>query len=170
MSRLIIFLFITIIHLIYGLDSNMNFQSKYSRYEFILRKCIATAQLNRKHQSKDILNTTLNKPIQDLLHKPPYISIVKPEKNSTFQQVQTLNLKLNNSHPFNNSKINHNNVDMGNYFTKYIENTPLRTLNIKTTQSLLPIFTKKDLLPEFKKITSKTTNSSSNIIIIKSAI
>ena len=30
MSRLIIFLFITIIHSIYGLDSNMNFQSKHS--------------------------------------------------------------------------------------------------------------------------------------------
>ncbi|KOX74980.1 hypothetical protein WN51_12664 [Melipona quadrifasciata] len=139
-------------------------------YEFILRKCIASAQLNRKHQSKDILNTTLNKSIQDLLHKPPYISIVKQEKNSTFQQVQTPNLKLNNSHPFNNSKINHNDVDIGNYFTKHIENTPLKTLDIKATQSLLPTFTKKNLLPEFERITSKTTNSSSNIIVIKSAM
>ena len=133
--------------------------SIFPGYEFILRKCIASAQLNRKHQSKDILlhttlNTTLNKPIQDLLHKPPYTppSIAKQEKNSTFQQVQTLNLKLNNSHPINNSKINHNNnVDMGSYFTKHIKNTPLRTLNIKTMQSLLPIFTKKDLLPKFEK-------------------
>lgn len=95
------------------------------------------------------------------------------EKNSTARQVQSpnvsLNLKLNNSHPFNNSKTTYNNVDMEHYLIKRMENTPLRTLNIKTMQSLLPIFTKKDLLPELEKVTNKTTNSSHSIILIKSA-
>ncbi|XP_050479142.1 uncharacterized protein LOC126868037 [Bombus huntii] len=149
MKRLIIFLTIIIIHLICGLDSDLHFQSKYSRYEFILHKCIASAQLNRKHQ------------------------IAMQEKNSTARQVQSptvsLNLKLNNSHPFNNSKTTYNNVDMEHYLIKRMENTPLRTLNIKTMQRLLPIFTKKDLLPELEKVTNKTTNSSHSIILIKSA-
>lgn len=95
------------------------------------------------------------------------------EKNSTARQVQSptvsLNLKLNKSHPFDNSKTTYNNVDMEHYFIKRTENTPLRTLNIKTMQSLLPIFTKKDLLPELEKVTNKTTNSSHSIILIKSA-
>lgn len=133
-------------------------------YEFILYKCIASAQLNTK-QNKEISNTNSNKPTENLLHKA-YISIIMREKNSTISS----NAKLNNNHLFNNSETSYSNLNENPFFKKEIENTPLRTLNIKSMKNSSPIFTKKDLLPELKDDINKIKNSSFDFIVIKSTI
>lgn len=81
-------------------------------YEFILHKCIASAQLNTR-QNKQISNTNSNKLIENLLHKA-YIPIIMREKNSTISS----NVKLNNNHLFNNSEISYSNLNENPSFKK----------------------------------------------------
>lgn len=81
-------------------------------YEFILHKCIASAQLNTR-QNKQISNTNSNKLIENLLQKA-YIPIIMREKNSTISS----NVKLNNNHLFNNSEISYSNLNENPSFKK----------------------------------------------------
>ncbi|XP_017796404.1 PREDICTED: uncharacterized protein LOC108577723 [Habropoda laboriosa] len=159
---LIIFLIITKIHLNCGLNSNTNYQSR--GHEFILHKCIASVQLNRKHRDEGTSNINSNKPVE-------YISFTMREKNSTSRELQPAPKYVNSEFNNNNSYTNYetdNNTGVKRFSTKGIENTPISTLNIKSMKSLLPIFTRKRLLPELENTTSKIRNSSRSVIVIKS--
>ncbi|CAL7943944.1 unnamed protein product [Xylocopa violacea] len=91
---LVVFLFIiNIIHLSCELNSDTH--SKHPRYEFILHKCTASVQFNRKHQNEEKSNMNLNKR-----------SFTMQDENSTSPQIHpatdSANSKLNNDDAFNN--------------------------------------------------------------------
>ncbi|CAK9796358.1 hypothetical protein ANTQUA_LOCUS751 [Anthophora quadrimaculata] len=164
-KRLIIFLIIIKIHLNCGLNSNAHYQSR--EHEFILRKCIASVQLNRKHRDEGVPNINSNKSIE-------YTLLAMRGKNSTSRELQPppmyANSEFNNNSSYTKIETDYNNTDVKRFFTKDVENTPLSTLNIKPMKSLLPMFMRKRLLPELENTTNKIRNSSRSIVVIKSAI
>ncbi|XP_026666697.1 uncharacterized protein LOC113463871 [Ceratina calcarata] len=102
MRGVIIFLIITVIHLSCELNSDTR-QSKYPRYEFILHKCIASAQLHRRYQNVQKSNVNSNKN-ENFLHKA-YALYAMQQNNSTSLPLEpevsstsiSINTELNNS-------------------------------------------------------------------------
>ena len=82
-KELIILFIITLIYLTCGLSTDIHHQSKYPRHEFILYKCIATVQLNRKHQNEEAPNISSNKHNENLFQRA-YTTFKMQERNSNF--------------------------------------------------------------------------------------
>ncbi|XP_076239264.1 uncharacterized protein LOC143182254 [Calliopsis andreniformis] len=99
--RLIILLFITILQLSYGTAIHPPYQLKPLKHTFILHRCIASVQLNKKNRNEDVSNTNLDKSSENLFEKLRN-SFVMQRKNSSFYTMHSmpalLNTKLNNTH------------------------------------------------------------------------
>ncbi|KAI4482940.1 hypothetical protein M0802_013581 [Mischocyttarus mexicanus] len=121
------------------------YRSKRSN-EFILRRCIASAELIKTHL------TEINKTRSIL----PDIGKDKINETSTIQR--------------NNKRIKSHNNDQQYLISSNVEDTPLKTVNIFAVIKDKPlIFQKKNLLPELQHNTlNKPFKIPTNVITIKS--
>lgn len=76
--------------------------SAFVGHSFILHKCTASAQLNKKIRNEDMQNASLNEPSENLLGKQND-SFAMPKRNSSFHAMHLMSA-------FFNSKLNNNNL------------------------------------------------------------
>lgn len=120
----------------------------FSENEYILHRCIASVQLTKTH----------------VVERSPINSynVQKEENNEANAYYDTTMIQQNNK------KIRMNDYDRNRYVAS--KDTPLKTVNIQAIQKDKPlIFKKKHPLPELQRnLTSKLSEMSTNVIVIKS--
>jgi len=142
-----------------------------SANEYILRKCIATAELIRKHRNEENVGFSSRKTDEDLFQ--PHI---QRQKNPDFATILTDVSQPEVSKQTSSSiyrRMTHMrrraNGQARRIAGKQLADTPLKTVNIDAQEDRPSAFKKKSLLPELAHdVSDKKIDLSPEVIIIKS--
>ncbi|XP_014468578.1 PREDICTED: uncharacterized protein LOC106741281, partial [Dinoponera quadriceps] len=138
--------------------------------EYILRKCIATAELIRRHKNEGVnsrkAEANLSQSQAEQRRNYESTATILPTNVSRMETPRPISSSV---HRRTTHMRRRGNAHARRIMGKHLADTPLRTLHIDAPQDRPPAFTKKSPLPELARDASgRKIDSSSNVIIIKS--
>jgi len=139
-----------------GADLRRIFRTKRAESDFILRSCIATAQLTRKHRTNDASQLV----VEDIsLPKLAPASLALDNLKSNY-----VNKRLRNDLRFRPRPKGRNFVE------KSTTDTPLGTVDVKAVRKDIPkVFKKREPLPELdRKGAARNLDADTPIIVVQS--